>query len=199
MVLPLAGQSGARALVKDAGPVLQTIAKASEGLRTIRADFVQKRHIDLLANDVESSGLLTYAQPDQVRWEYKQPYSYIIVLDKSKISIRNNSKTSSYNAGSNEFFKQLSGIIKGLVQGDLLSNPAFKSTLYDEGKNWVAVMVPVEKAMQNYLSKIELTFDKGTKMVTGVRMVEPSGDYTHIFFKNQRYNEVVDPTTFVLK
>lgn len=195
----LTGQTGGRSLVKDAAPVLQAIAKASEGLGTIRSDFVQKRHIDLLANDVESSGTLTFAKPDRVRWEYNKPYSYIIVLDKTKITIRNNAKTNSFNAGSNEFFKQLSGIIKGLVQGDLLSNPAFTSTLFDDGRFWVAVMVPVDKAMQDYLSKVELTFDKNTKMVVSVRMIEPSGDFTHIVFLNQRYNEVVDPNTFVLK
>lgn len=197
--LPAQGQTALRKPATSPVQVLSTLSGASAGITTLQTDFVQYRHVDLLANDIQSKGKLVYARPDRVRWEYTAPYSYIIVVDKNKISLRNNAKTSTINAGSNEFFKQLSGIIRGLIQGDLLSSKEFTCTLYEEGAVWVAALVPVSKEMQAYLARVELSFPKQTNMVSEVKMLEPSGDFTRIVFKNQRYNEPVPATSFVLK
>ena len=53
--------------------VLARIAKARENLKTLVGPFTQERTIGLLATKVKSTGKLTLALPDKLRWELYAP------------------------------------------------------------------------------------------------------------------------------
>jgi outer membrane lipoprotein carrier protein len=58
-----------------------------QGVRTLRADFVQRQESAFLLAPEESTGVFSYAAPDRVRWEYLTPKPISMVIDGKTMTI----------------------------------------------------------------------------------------------------------------
>jgi outer membrane lipoprotein carrier protein len=57
-------------------------------------------------------------------------------------------------------------------------------------------MTAKDKTLKKYVQKIELTFPKSDAIVSDVKLIEPSGDYTLITFTNRKLNVPIDKKEF---
>ncbi|HEX9980505.1 MAG TPA: outer membrane lipoprotein carrier protein LolA [Flavobacterium sp.] len=174
----------------------QSVSAISSKTKSLTTDFIQYKHMDFLAKDIESSGKMAFKQPNLLQWQYKKPYNYSIVFKNGKILINDEGKKSAMDAGSSKIFGKLNKLIAGSVSGDMFDDKEFTISYFKTKSNNIARLVPKDAALKKYIKQIELTFNKEDAMVEQVRLVESSEDYTRIVFKNRILNAKIDDSAF---
>jgi outer membrane lipoprotein-sorting protein len=134
-----------------------------------------------------------------LRWEYTTPYVYLIAINKDKMFIKDNGKVNKYDINSNKMFKSINEMMVNTVQGNLLNNKDYKAKYYENDKNYLIELTPVQKAAKDFLKNILLFISKTDYAVEKVKMVEPSDDYTTIDFSNRKTNQAIGDEKFTVK
>lgn len=179
---------------KDFQSKLHAIAAKTTSLQS---DFVQIKHLDVLSEDIESNGILIYKADNKLRWEYTTPLEYLIILKDGKVSIKDEGKVSSYDLSGNKTFQKINEMMIGSIQGDLLVNEAdYDYEFKENSTNYLVVMYPKEKKVQEFMKSINIYFSKKDYSVEQVKMLEQSGDYTLMKFKNKKTNANISDKVF---
>ncbi|MDC0231033.1 outer membrane lipoprotein carrier protein LolA [Aureispira] len=153
----------------------------------------------MLSEDIESNGKLYFKSENDLRWEYTAPLNYLIILRNGKISIKDEGKVSSYDLSGNKTFQKINQMIIKSIHGDLLIDQSNYKYEFNESKiSFLVVMYPKEKKVQEFLQSIKIYFSKKDYSVEQVQMMEQSGDYTLMKFKNKKINENISDQTFII-
>lgn len=170
----------------------------AKSIETLATDFVQQKHMTFLSQPIETSGEMLFQTPDNLLWKYTQPYVYSIVFSNNKVHINNDGAKSTIDVGNNKTFEKINQLIIGSVSGNLFDDASFEISMYKSKQYNMAVLIP-KTTIKQYISKLELYFSKEDYTVEEVKLIEPSGDFTHIKFKNKKTNIRLDPNTFTNK
>lgn len=172
---------------------VNTVAKNTKSLTT---DFVQYKHMDFLSKDIETSGRMAFKTPGMLLWQYTKPYQYSVIFKNNKIAINDAGKKSEMNVGNSKMFAKLNKLIVGSVSGDMFDENEFTIFYFKSAEHTITKLLPKDAALKKYIKQMELYFDKKANMVSQVKMIEPSGDYTTIVFKNKVANAQVSDSVF---
>lgn len=174
----------------------QSVNTVSKKIKSLSTDFVQFKHMDFLAKDIETSGKMFFKEPNLLQWQYKKPYNYSIVFKNGKILINDEGKKSAMDVGSSKIFAKLNKLIVGSVSGDMFDDKEFTITCFKTKDFNVTKLIPKDAALKKYINQIELSFDKQDATVNQVRLMESAEDYTKIVFKNKILNAKIDDSAF---
>jgi outer membrane lipoprotein-sorting protein len=170
----------------------------SKTTQTIQGEFIQEKRLKLLNDKVISKGLLWFKKENKLRWEYSEPFSYIVVLNGGKVALKDEGKVSRYDAASNKLFMELNDILITCINGNIFLSNKFSYRFLESEKSNVVELLPVSTSMKSFLEKIVLYFDKGDYSVSKVDMIEPSQNSTVIAFKNKKLNAEIPDQNFIL-
>ena len=175
----------------------EQLRKDSANIKTIKADFVQKKIMKILAKPLVSEGRFYYAAPDSFRWEYLKPLRSVVITQKGNTRrfIFSGGKMIEDKAGNVPAMKIVLGEVAGWMSGKFDRNPSFKATL-KEGANTLITLIPVEKSMSGMIEKIEITVSKKDAAVKSVKITENANSITQIDFNNVEINKVIEGTIF---
>lgn len=174
----------------------QKVKKVAETTKSIQSDFVQKKHLDFLSDDIVTYGKLIYKAPSSVKWEYTKPYKYSVIFKNNKLKIDDDGKKSNIDLAGNKMFENMNKLIVQSINGDMFDSSMFSIT-YKKNKDYYVVNFKTKKsALKEIISEFVLYFNKKTYEVSTVKMIEPSGDYTKITFKNRVVNTAVSDAIF---
>lgn len=174
----------------------EQVAKASQQTQTIKANFVQYKHLDFLANDIETSGKMAFKSPNLVKWEYTKPYQYSVIFKNEQLLINDGGKKSNVDIGNSKMFKKMNQLIVNSVKGDMFSDADFTVTYYKNAKSYKVIFMPKDKKIASYIASFELLFNKTDAAVFEVKMIEPSKDFTRIVFNNRTLNTNIPDAVF---
>jgi outer membrane lipoprotein-sorting protein len=195
--LPLIG------FAQDMKPMEDTLAfksgleKFSKSTNSIQGDFVQEKKLKMLNDKVISKGRLYFKKENKLRWEYDEPFNYIVALNNGKVMLKDEGKITTYDANANKLFLELNDILVTCINGNIFQSKKFSFRFLETDKNKVAEMTPVSSAMKNFIDKIILYFDADYS-VSKVEMLEPSKNSTLIVFKNKKLNADIPDKIFIL-
>lgn len=183
--------------MKDSKAFQQKLHSIAAKTTSLQSDFVQIKHLDVLSEDIESNGKLSYKASNKLRWEYTTPLEYLIILKDGKVSIKDEGKVSSYDLSGNKTFQKINEMMIGSIQGDLLVNEAdYNYAFKESSSNYLVIMYPKQKKVQEFMKSINIYFSKKDYSVEQVKMLEQSGDYTLMKFKNKKINASISDKTF---
>ena len=165
---------------------------------SIESDFIQEKHLTMLEEVLISEGYFCYKKENKVRWEYKTPIQYLIIINEARFIIFDGNKTSEFDVNSNKIFKEINNMIINSIQGSILENEDFTISYYENDDHYLAKLNPNEKNVKKMLRSINIYFDKKDFSVSMMKMIEISGDYTDIKFINKKLNEALPDTLFSL-
>ncbi len=177
----------------------EKLNQASLNTKSIESDFTQFKHLDILEDDMESTGHFSFSSPNKVRWEYFTPYKYVIVMNASVMWINDGNKTQKYDTESNKMFKEINDLMVGMLQGMILESGSFKTALFENDSKVLAKLTPLTPEMKEFLSEIHLYFNKSDYTVNEIKMMEHSGDFTLIKFNNKKLNVEIPNSKFLMK
>jgi outer membrane lipoprotein-sorting protein len=173
------------------------LEKFSKNTVSIQSDFIQEKKLKMLNDKVTSKGQLFFKKEDKLRWEYQEPYSYIVALNSGKVMVKDEGKVTTYDANANKLFLELNDILVTCINGNIFENKKFSFRFLETDKSKVVEMNPVSPAMKNFIEKIFLYFDADFS-VAKVDMIEPSKNSTLIIFKNKKLNAEIPEKLFIL-
>lgn len=199
ILLPFVGITQNYRSVKDTTVLKQKIENMSKTTSSIEADFTQEKNLSILSEKVISKGHFVFKKENLLRWEYSSPSKYLIVINKEKIVIKDEKKTTRYDMNSNKVFKEINDIMLSCVQGTIFKSNKFKTNYFENDKGYKLELTPLAKNMKETFKKINLYFDKTVTSVTKMEMVENNDDITSLDFTNKKLNGVVSESIFIIK
>lgn len=185
--------------VKDTLALKTKIESMSKTTTSIESDFVQEKNLSMLSEKIISKGHFIFKKDNLLRWEYNSPTKYLIVINKDKIMIKDEKKTTKYDMNNNKVFKEINDIMLSCVQGTIFKSNKFKTAYFEGDKYYKLELVPQAKNMKETFKKINLFFDKSVTSVAKMEMVEVSEDVTTIDFSNKKLNATIPENTFIIK
>ena len=173
----------------------ETVEAQSKTIKTIKTDFVQLKHMDFLTKDIESSGKLNFKAPNLLSWQYTKPYQYSIIFKNNKVYINDQGKKSTVDAKS-KIFEKINKLIVGSVSGNMFDDKEFTISYFKTKQHSIAKLIPKTAAIKKMIKQIDLYFPLKENTVSEVKLIESSGDYTKITFKNKIINAKIDDAVF---
>lgn len=171
------------------------VTKETKNIKSLKTDFVQYKHMDFLSKDIETSGKMAFKAPNLLNWQYTKPYQYSIVFKNNKIYINDQGNKSTVDAKS-KMFEKINKLIVGSVSGNLFDDNEFTITYFKTKDYNIAKLFPKTSTIKKYIKEVNLFFPENESTVSQVKLIEPSGDYTKIVFKNKQVNAKIDDSAF---
>jgi outer membrane lipoprotein-sorting protein len=175
----------------------EQLRKESANIKTLQANFVQKKSMKILSKPLVSEGRFYYVAPDSFRWEYFKPLRSIVIAHKnsSKRYIYSDGKMVEDKMGGAQAMKIVLNEVAGWMNGRFDQNPSFTATIH-EGANTMITLTPVEKSMAGMIEKIEIVLSPKSATVKSVKIIEDANSFTQINFQKIEINNMVDPSVF---
>ncbi len=199
LLCPFVNAAQSYKLVKDSVALKLKIEAMSKATTSIESDFTQEKSLSVLSEKIISKGHFVFKKDNLLRWEYQTPSKYLIVINKEKIIIKDEKKTSKYDMNSNKVFKEINDIMLSCVQGTIFKSAKFKTIYFENDKQYKLELWPQVKNMKETFKKINLYFDKTVTSVTKMEMIESNEDLTLLDFTNKKINGPVLETIFTVK
>ena len=181
------------------GEVEKRLEKAHQAINSIQSDFKQIKTMSVLSDKVVSTGLFYFKKQDKIRIEYKQPYYYLMVLNRGQMMVKDEKKSTQVTGKQAKMVQQMNQLILDCFQGTILSNPQFKSETYASNDQYWLSLLPLNGEVKNFFQSLELTIDKKTLAVTRLVMKEKDGDQTDMLFSNIQNNVNLNETLFKVR
>lgn len=185
--------------VKDTLLLKYKIDQMSKQTNSIESDFMQTKNLAMLSERITSKGHFWFQKQNNLRWEYSEPFKYIIVINKDKILIKDENKVKKYDMNANKVFKEINEVMISCVNGNILNSNKFQIAYFENDKNYKLELTPTNQAMKENLKKINMYFDKNVTSVVKLEMIELGDDITIIDFSNKKLNVKITPEKFILK
>ena len=190
------GQYAGYVLLNHPETFKKSFAKATASTTSIQSDFKQEKTLSMLSENIISTGKFWYRKNDQIRMEYLQPYSYLMILNNGKIYIKEGQKENKISARSNKIFQQVNRILIDCVGGSMMENPDFQSRVFESSGYFLVELSPAAKNLQELYKNINIVIDKKNFTASSIEMFEFSGDKTIIRFQNKKLNAVLPDSVF---
>ncbi|MBL7792206.1 MAG: outer membrane lipoprotein carrier protein LolA [Saprospiraceae bacterium] len=191
-------QEGFRKM-KDVEGFKQKLNNITKVTETIQCSFVQEKQLSFMKEKMIAKGLFYFDKKNRLRWEYNSPYKYTILLNDKQLTVVDNGKVSKIDAGKNDTFQKIQGMLTRTLQGNVLDgNDKFSYELFENDQQALVKLTPVDKEIKGYISGIDLYFDKKDLMMARIDMHE-AGDLTSIKFTNRKVNEPLPAGAFSAK
>jgi len=173
-----------------------SVENRADEIKTMSGDFVQVKYIQMMRAESVSAGRLYFKSPEVLKWEYSKPYSYQMLFKDGQLFIDDEGDKSVTNLKSNKLFEKLVTLISGSVNGKLLADTEnFDITYVRVNADRMVVLIPRDPMLRQMFAQIVLRFNR-QNLVDTVKLIEESGDFTEIHFKNIAINKQIDSKVF---
>jgi outer membrane lipoprotein-sorting protein len=173
-----------------------SLKEASRNIRSVKADFLQKRYLQILTKPLLSEGRLFLYAPDSLRWEYLSPLRSVMLQKGNTIQIYNFSEGvwKPEVAQAVEARRMVLAEISQWFQGRFDESKAFKH-VYSPGPPARVMMVPGE-GINRFIHWIEIVLSVRPGVIDRVEIEESGGSRTSIEFRNVEINSSFSPEVF---
>ena len=168
---------------------------AAGNVDSIRADFVQEKHLPILAKPLISKGRLSYRRPDALRWEYTSPVKSVLLM---------------HGGNARRFVQSDQGLVEDVsvrlqamqfvmpeisswLGGRFQDNPLFDASL--DGVNKI-LLAPTDPGMARFIQRIELLMSDRPGVIEQVLIFESDDAFTRMVFSDTQVNSALDDRLF---
>ena len=177
------------------GDTWDQIRKTARDITSVEAEFVQKKHMAILAKPLVSKGKLYFHVPRSLRWEYSTPVNSILLMHEGTVT-RYIKKGDSVTKDSSARLQSMQIVLQEItmwMKGNFDANPGFRPELMP-GR--IIMLTPREKSMSEIIQRIELRLSSRPGVIQSVRIYESEKSYTVIEFANVKMNGNIPDSLF---
>ena len=140
--------------------------------QTIHSSFQQGKNISVLDEIIVTTGEFSFKNPSSLRWEYLEPFEYLIVLNSKRVTIKDGGKVSQYDMEANKIFREINDLMIEIVQGNVVNHKKYVIAYFENSSDFKLQLHPRKATMKKFLAFIEISFDRNDLSVSGVKMSE---------------------------
>ena len=173
----------------------EELKTAAGTVTSVRAGFIQEKHMKILARPLVSKGILLFQAPDSLRWEYQQPVQSVLLLHNGKTR-RFVQKNGSLVEDASANLQSMQVVVQEITQwlnGRFDDNPMFTARL-EPGRK--IVMVPREESFARLIQRIEVLLSDRPAVIKSVTIFESEDSFTKLDFKDVILNQKLDDALF---
>ncbi len=170
--------------------------RASAGvIRSVQADFVQEKHLKMLAEPLVSRGEIDYRAPDALRWEYRTPIRSILLTmgGKTRRYIESDGKLTEATDVGFDAMPMIMQEISNWMRGRFDDNPMFAATLEPHRR---IRLTPRNPGMARIIQEIDLFLSDRPGVIDSVVIHESKDSYTRLVFSNTVINKPIPDAVF---
>ena len=124
----------------DAVQVSKRISEASKNILSIEANFIQTKELSVIKEKIISRGIFYFKKEKMLRWEYTDPFPYLIIFNNDRIYVKDEDRENHINIQSNKVFREINNILIGAVKGTLLSDSKnFQCSITDRHDQFISL------------------------------------------------------------
>lgn len=171
------------------------IREGAEKVESISAEFVQAKHLPILARPLVSRGVLVFRKPDSLRWEYRQPVRTILLLHKGSLQrYRQSGEELIAESGAGlQAMQFIMAEITDWFKGRFNNSRMFTARL-DAGRK--IVLLPKDPAFAKVIQKIELQLADQPGVIDSVIIYESQDSFTRLTFEKTTLNAEIPDALF---
>lgn len=164
-------------------------------MNSISGDIKQEKSFAFLDDKLISEGIFRYQKESKLRWEFSQPFEYIILINETSMRLKEDGEEKQYK-GMNQILRQVKEIILGCIDGSIMTNKNY-NTNFALGSDAIRIQLePKVKNLKQFIKQIEVQFSTDAATIQKVVLTDPSEDLTEIYFSNIQVNQKVDAAVF---
>jgi outer membrane lipoprotein-sorting protein len=165
-----------------------SIQDAFRKIKSVKAEFLQKRHLQILKDPLVSEGRFFFDAVGSLRWEYLKPLRTVMLQKGDAIQLYHFSdgtwKPEITQAV--EARRMVLAEIHQWLQGRFAESRVF-SHIYSSGPPARVVLTPKE-GIDKFISRIEILLSVKPGVIDRVEIEEPENSRTSIEFRNVEIN-----------
>ncbi len=176
---------------------LTSIQAAAKKVTAVQAEFVQTKHLKMLARPITAEGKLYYRKPGELRWEYTGPIRSVLIKNKRGIS-RMTWRDGAYHADAETKLKPVQLVLEQMelwLQGDYVQSTLFTATL-EAGPPPKVKLLPKNKSLGNFISVVYVFLAEPPGAVDSIEIWENQDSVTRIKLKNVKLNGTLPAKIF---
>jgi outer membrane lipoprotein-sorting protein len=165
-------------------------------IQSVRADFLQERHVQILKEPLVSEGRFFYLSSGSLRWEYLRPLKSVMLQKGESVRLYHFSEgvwRQDMTQGV-EARRMVLAEMSQWFQGRFEESRVFKHS-YVQGPPGRILLIPGE-GVSKFILGIEIVLSDKPGVIDRVEMTEPGGSSTRIVFRNVEINAGLDSKVF---
>jgi len=178
--------------------IFSEIAKAATKVTTLKSDFVQERHLDMLEDVLISKGRFYYKKQDRLRWELTNPVSsgFAVNGKQAKRWDGKSGRSQTFEVYQVPFIKLFTDQVFAWATADFKQlQKDYQITVLGNAPVDLK-LVPTRSQEKKFLSHFRIAFTADNSHVNAVEVHETGGDFTRIRFFNAIINTPLPDTLF---
>lgn len=182
-------------MIEADSPVLTDLKTVLQKMESIKGDIQQEKSFAFLTEKLISKGTFVYQKESKLRWEFKEPMEYVILINQNSMRLKEEGEEKKYK-GMNQILRQVKEIILGCIDGSIMGSTNYKTVFSTNDTNIRIQLQPKAKNLKEFIQQIVVEFAKNGAALKKVTLTDPSGDVTDIFFSNLKTNQQIDESIF---
>jgi len=176
----------------------EALRAAAGSVSSVQAEFVQEKHLPILAKPLVSKGVFYYQTPQSLRWEYRWPLKSILTMHDGRIrrfADGPSGMTEKRGAGLDAMQLVMQEITQWLA-GRFEESTIFEARLVPGGR---IVLTPRQEAFRKVIQSIVLVLAERPGTIDSVTIYESPDAYTRMVFSRTVLNQRIDDSIFQMK
>ncbi len=173
---------------------LRSLGRASAGVTTMRAHFVQEKHLSIVKDVLRSSGIFLLDKRGRAAWVVQEPDPMRILITRDGVFAAGKRVAGGAGAPATlspgPMLEGINGIFAGVSEATAKD---FEVTFLASDR---LRLTPRSARLAEWVSRIEIRLGGEARVPTDVRLEEPGGDVTEIAFRDVVVNPPLDAAAF---
>jgi outer membrane lipoprotein-sorting protein len=178
------------------GDTWNSIRENAGKIESVRADFVQEKHLPILARPLRSQGRFVFRMPDALRWEYTKPVRSVLLLHDGEARRFLPDGEGGWVRDETARLESMGvvlGEITNWLNGRFDDNPDFAAELAPDRR---IVLTPKSESLARIISRIVLSLSETPGLMESVTIHEGPDSFTRIVFPEPELNPEIDERVF---
>jgi len=163
-------------------------------LRTFTASFTETTTSALLTRPLAARGTVAVERPSRVALRYTEPDERVVIIDGDRMTIMWPSRGVHQTKDIGASQKRVQKYFVDRSPAELRSH--FDISAREDRGAYHITMVPRRKQISEGLTRLELTIDPASLLMTAMEMTFPNGDTKQMTFSGVKPNVALDPAAF---
>ena len=173
----------------------EVLEPPTKTIKTVSAEFIQEKHLKILAKPLISRGKLYYQAPGSLRWEYFTPIRSILLVDQgqTKRYVVRDQKIIEDSSAKMQSMQIIMDEIAMWLSGRYDENPDF---IVEKQDKTTIILKPVKEAFSKIINRIEIHLSDRPGVINSVMIHESEDSFTKLDFKKVILNEKLNDSVF---